>query len=93
MADEKPKETPIHRTQDPMDVLVGGDVPAAPGSRQFQCANCANKVYVAPSGQQRLKLNPHAKIICLECLLKMGGDPVLKRPTAAEILSDMSGTN
>ena len=76
-----------------MDVLVAGDIPAAPGSRQFACADCGNKVWVAPSGQHRLKLNPKAKIICLDCLFKMQGDAVLKRPTDAEILLDLSGTN
>ncbi len=76
-----------------MDCLVAGDVPAAPGSRQFQCADCGHKVYVAPSGQQRLKMNPQAKIICVGCLMKIEGEKTLRRPTDAEILSDLSGTN
>lgn len=52
-------------------VLIGGPDAVVPGSVSYPCAECAASVSVAPSGQDVLRENPAARVLCIECGMKL----------------------
>ena len=82
-----------YRKGDQIDFLVGGETAATPNAKVMFCAKCLAKVFIAPSGQRIMKENPGCKPLCLECMLKAEGEVSVKRPSNADIISDLSGSN
>ena len=82
-----------YRKGDQVDYLIGGWSPATPNAKVMFCSKCLAKVYVAPSGQRIMKENPACKPLCIDCMLKSEGDFSVKRPSNADIISDLNGSN
>ena len=82
-----------YRKGDSVDYLIGGWTPATPNATVMFCCKCLSKVYVAPSGRRIMKENPGCKPLCLDCMLKTDGEFSVKRPSNADIVSDLNGHN
>ena len=82
----------VHKIGDPVTFLVGGDLQVVPHAQELHCAKCRNHVYIAPSGQARIKADPSIQVICIECFGKMKVDTTdILTPSRDEILSDLQG--
>ncbi len=66
--------------------------PVAPGTKPYFCSRCTAEVYLAPSSQQRIRGG--ARPLCMDCFDKIpAGQRNVYRPSNAEIVGDLSGTN
>lgn len=67
-----------------MPVALGGEVIA--GSCMVSCASCDQKVWESEASRREI---PHAKRLCIPCLLAMGGDLHIMPPSTAAQLVEL----
>jgi IMP cyclohydrolase len=48
--------------------LADSELTVAGSSFDRMCSRCNSRVMVSPSGQQRVRDNPHIEIVCIRCL-------------------------
>jgi DNA-directed RNA polymerase subunit RPC12/RpoP len=56
------------------------------GTMRYRCAECGQAVWVAPSGQEKLK-QPDVFLLCIPCglaMIKSDPDPEIAPPTLAQ---------
>jgi len=82
-----------YRKGDSVDYLIGGWTSSTPNAKVMFCCKCLAKVYVAPSGQRIMKENPACRPLCIGGIMKTDGEVSMKRPSRADIVSDLHGSN
>lgn len=64
----------------------------APGTKSYYCSGCTTPMHLAPSSQQRVREG--ARPLCLNCFDKIPPEQrTLYRPSNADVVGDLSGTN
>lgn len=66
------------------DFLVCAFRGHAPGSIESVCSQCSTTVYIAPSGQELLRVKPEVKPICIRCIPRIPEEEVQMAPISDE---------